>query len=483
MAYNSVLTDRRKFQHERTAAAMESLYADRLDDHFSELARHYRNGVSTDKALRFAQLAAEQALRRGAYAEAAGLIETALKLLDKLPEGDQRFRAELALRTIESTLAYVLHGAGSQERERAVRRMCELGEKLGERGQLLRGLIALAVHHWVRGELLLGQELAKRNLDLAETTQDPRLLVEAHHYAGMLAFSCGKLQQALSYLDDALRHASAAGLDDKVSPFVGTLYTSRSTSNRGQLLQLLGWPDKALKSAEQGLRFARDSRHLFSLALALTAPGGTFRSYRREPEIALVQAKEGIALSQEDGFSDWLNWGRFFHGWASAELGQPEQGIAEMEAADAGFRQNGGQPFQQYRIALIAQAYARTGRTDEALTMLNEALAQIERTGERVDHAEMLRLKGEVLLMHDRSAAVEAENCFRAGLAVARAQEAKWWELRIATSLARLLRDTSRRDEARTILAEIYNWFSEGFDLPDLKEAKSLLEELSREHI
>jgi tetratricopeptide (TPR) repeat protein len=404
-------------------------------------------------------------------------------VLDQLPEGNQRLRAELALRTIESAVAYVWHGGASQERERPIRRMCELGEKLGERDQLLRGLIALAVHHWVGGELLLGQELAKRNLDLAEATQDPRLLVEAHHYAGMMAFSCGNLRQALTYLDDALRHASAASLDDKVSPLFGTLYKSRSTSNLAQLLQLLGSPDEALKSAEQALRLARDSRHLFSLAVALIAPGGTFRSYRREPEIALVQAKEAIALSQENGFSDWLNWGRFYQGWASADLGQPEQGIAEMEAADAGFRQNGGAPFQQYRIALIAQAYARTSRTDEALTMLNEALTQIERTGERVDHAEILRLKGEVLLMHDRSATVEAENCFRTGLAIARQQEAKWWELRATVSLARLLRDTNRRDEACSILAEIYTWFTEGFDLPDLKDAKSLLDELRREHI
>jgi len=245
---------------------------------------------------------------------------------------------------------------------------------------------------------------------------------------------------------------------------------------------LLGWPDEALRSAEQGLRLARDSKHLFSLAFALAAPASTFRRYRREPEIALMQAKEAIALSQENGFSDWLNWGRFNQGWALAELGQPAQGIAEMEAAVAGFRHSGGVPFLQYRIALIAQACARTGRTDQALRMLNEALAHIERTGERVDHAEILRLKGEVLWMHDRSAAVEAENCFRAGLAVARQQEAKWWELRATVSLARLLRDTNRRDEACSILAEIYIWFTEGFDLPDLKDAKLLLDELSREH-
>jgi predicted ATPase len=298
----------------------------------------------------------------------------------------------------------------------------------------------------------------------------------------VLAFACGNLRPALAHLDDAQRHASAANLliDDKVSAFSGDLYKSRFTSLRALPLQLLGWPDEALKSAEQGLRAARDSSHLYSLSFALTAPGSIFRRYRREPESALVQAEEAIALAEENGFSDWLNWGQFTHGWALAELGQPAQGIAQMEAAVAGFRHRGGSPFQQYRIALLAQAYARTGRTGEALMMLNEALAQNERTGEKVDHAEILRLKGEVLLMHDRSATVEAENCFRAALEIARAQEAKWWELRTTVSLARLLRDTNRRDEARTLLGDIYGWFTEGFDTIDLREAKLLLDELSQ---
>ena len=119
------------------------------------------------------------------------------------------------------------------------------------------------------------------------------------------------------------------------------------------------------------------------------------------------------------------------------------------------------------------------GRAEEALTMLNDAVLRIEETGEKGAKAEMLRLKGEVLLMHDKSAAAKAESCFRAALEVARAQEAKWWELRTSVSLARLLRDTDRRDEARTVLADIYGWFSEGFELPDLKEAKALLDQLS----
>jgi predicted ATPase len=117
------------------------------------------------------------------------------------------------------------------------------------------------------------------------------------------------------------------------------------------------------------------------------------------------------------------------------------------------------------------------GQTEKSFALLDDGLAHVER-GEKIEMAEILRLKGEVLLIGERSATAEAEKCFRQALEVARAQEAKWWELRIATSLAGLLRDTNRSDEARTILGEIYNWFNKGFDLPDLKEAKALLEEL-----
>jgi len=177
----------------------------------------------------------------------------------------------------------------------------------------------------------------------------------------------------------------------------------------------------------------------------------------------------------------WLPLGRFHLGWALAELGQLEQGVMEMETGVAGFRKLGGVPRQQHAIALLAEGYARIGRTDEALTMLTEALARIERAGETVEHAEMLRLKAEILLMRDSGAIAEAESCFRAALVVARVQEAKWWELRTSVSLARLLCDTNRRDEARTLLANIYGWFTEGFDLPDLKDARVLLEELSDE--
>src|SRR5262249_30364656 len=193
----------------------------------------------------------------------------------------------------------------------------------------------------------------------------------------------------------------------------------------------------------------------------------------------LAHGAELITLAEENRFAEWLPWGHFIHGRALVELGQVSKGLEEMRIGIAGFQRLGGVPRLQYLIALHAEAIARAGRVEDALTSLSEALTHVEQTGEQVDYAEMLRLRGELLLMRDRSAPAEAENSFRAALEVARAQEAKWWELRTSMSLARLLRDTKRSDEARQMLADIYNWFSEGFDTADLKEAKALLDQLN----
>ena len=242
---------------------------------------------------------------------------------------------------------------------------------------------------------------------------------------------------------------------------------------------MLGQVGESRSLSEEGLRRARESSHLFSLAHALVLTA-VLLNLRREPEKALVSAEEAIELSQENGFPQWLQISRSLHGLALVGLGQFDKGSAEMEEALTLSRAFGGAPMQPFRIARLAHTYARMGRTDRAVQMLSDALAQLERTGESIGAAEVLRLKGEVFLMCRGVAKDAAEHCFRAALEVARAQDAKWWELRTSVSLARLLLDTNRRDEAHTILAGIYNWFTEGFELPDLKEAKALLDELHR---
>ena len=373
-------------------------------------------------------------------------------------------------------MTFVVYGANSSERERAVMRMRELGERLGGGQYLLRGLIPLSNMYYTRGEAVRGLELARRSIDLAEASGDPASLLAGLFYTGLLAYSCGKFQESLSFLNEAVRHSDR--IPRSLSPS-GYLYQSALPSHLAQPLLLLGQVGESRRMLEEGLRRARESSHLFSLVHALVLTTGLLEDFRREPEKALVSAEEAIELSQENGFPQWLQISRSLHGLALVDLGQFDKGSAEMEEALTLSRAFGRNPAQLFHIARLAHSYARMDQTDRAVQMLNDALAQLERTGARSEAAEMLRLKGEVLLMCRGAAKDEAEHCFRTALEVARAQQAKWWELRATVSLARLLASQGRRHEASMMLGEIYNWFTEGFDTADLKDAKALLDELT----
>jgi class 3 adenylate cyclase/tetratricopeptide (TPR) repeat protein len=475
VAYNSLLAVRRRQLHDQTARALEALYPERLEDHYAELAHHYLLGDDAQKAFQYARLAAEQAAARAAYSQAFNLIEAALKLVDVLPEDAERRRTELAIRNIEAMLAFVLYGASSNQRELAIRRMCELGDQLGESKQLVAGRIHLSVLYFTRGEALRGIAVGRRALELAEDTKDVGLIVNARFACGQLAYSCGRLQEALVHFEKAIANCARAGTS---TSFLGLLYASGLTCHLSLTVYLLGRVGDAAKFAAEGLRCAREANHLFSLGHALACGGGWLDDLRRDHEAALAHGTELIALAEENRFAEWLPWGQFFHGRALFELGQVAKGLAEMEIGIAGCQRLGNVPRLQYLIAQHAEATAKSGRVERAIATLNEALAHVERTGEQVDYAEMLRLKGEMLLMQRGEAANEAEHCFRSALEVAHAQEARWWELRTSVSLARLLRDANRRDEAGKLLAQIYNWFTEGFELADLKDAKTLLDEL-----
>jgi class 3 adenylate cyclase len=199
VAYNSVLTERRKLLHDRIGKAIESVFPEQLEDHFRELARHFLLSNDAAKAIRYAQSAAEQARERSAYAEAENLIDAAMRLLDKLPDGEQRLRAELELRAIETALDFVLYGGTSPKRERAITRECEIAERLGEPRKLIRGLVALSSLHWLRGECALGLEVVRRCLELHHLAHEPELLADVYWMAAVLSESSGRLREAIDY--------------------------------------------------------------------------------------------------------------------------------------------------------------------------------------------------------------------------------------------------------------------------------------------
>jgi predicted ATPase len=240
----------------------------------------------------------------------------------------------------------------------------------------------------------------------------------------------------------------------------------------------LGYPDEALKRGNEALALAHALSHPFSLAFA-EGLVGYLRQYRREPVAAQEMSTNLIALSAEHGFTHWLAQGTITCGWAIAEQGQYADGSAQIEEGLAVWRATSTGAFRPHALCLLAEVYEKTGRLDEGLSALMEALDTADQYEIRHYQSEMYRLKGELLLMQEKSSVGEAQRCFERAIEIARRQNAKSFELRATMSLARLLHDTRRRDEALTMLDAIYGWFTEGFDTADLKEAKALLDGLN----
>ena len=323
----------------------------------------------------------------------------------------------------------------------------------------------MAFVYTLRLEVVRGLEISGRCLELAERNQNREMLPAIHYLLALGTHLSGDLLQAASRFSELLKRLRSAhqlGLADLLpaNPW------ATIPSNLALVQQQLGRPDEALRLSNEALSRARQIKHSFTLGLVMQQ-AASLRLSRREPEAVRELAEAVVALAEEHGFRELLARGHALRGWAMTELGQTEQGSTELKAADV------------FHRMLVAEVYARTGRADLALTMLDEQLASVERSGARGQEPDLYRRKGEATLGRDPSAAAEAEACFRKAIEIAKAQSAKWFELRATTSLARLLRSTGRRDEARAMLAEIYNWFTEGFDTADLKDAKALLEELS----
>ena len=239
----------------------------------------------------------------------------------------------------------------------------------------------------------------------------------------------------------------------------------------------LGYPDQALKRVRESLTLAQELSHPFSLAFALDCAAGIYQR-RRDVEATRQHAEALIALSHEQGFTLREARGVSLRGWALAKRGREEEGIAQLRQAVAATQATGAELWQPYFITLLTEACGQAGQLEEGITALTEALDLVNKTGARAYEADLYRLEGELLRKRDHPNAAEAETCFRLAIEIARRQQAKIFALRATMNLAQVLSKQGRRDEPRAMLAEIYNWFTEGFDTADLKDAKALLDEL-----
>jgi predicted ATPase/class 3 adenylate cyclase len=485
VAYNSLLVERRRALHERTAQAIEALFHSRLEDHYGDLAHHYSRSGNTEKAVEYLQLAGQQAVQRSAYVDAITHLTTALELLTTLPDTRARAHQELLLHVTLGMPLQAARGVSSPEVQATYTRARELCQQVGETRQLVPVLFGLRTYHHLRGELLTARELGEQLLGLAQQEQDPALLVEAYRALGSTLFHLGEFGAAQAHLEqamtlyDAQRHRSHGFLSNIEPGVIGLIYQAWA-------LWHLGYPDQTLQKSKAARTLAQELSHPFSLCAARIMAAMSHQ-LRRERALTKECAETGITLAREHGFPSWLGQGAPLQGWALAEQGQSEEGISQIRQGLATYQALGTSLLKSYYLALLAEVYGKAGQTEGGLAALAEAVTLVDKTGERFYEAELYRLKGELTLQShipgpQSTVEAEAEACFHQAIEIAQRQSAKSLELRAVVSLSRLWQQQGKQQEAHAMLAEIYGWFTEGFDTKDLQEARALLEELGEPH-
>ncbi len=497
VAYGSVLIERRKALHEQTGHAIEQLYKDNLDEHYSELAHHYQRSGNTEKAIEYLGSAGKLAAHRSAYLEAITQLTAALALLKTLPHTGARVRQELTLRlTLGAPLA-AIKGYAAAEVGELYTRARELCHEIGETLQMFPTLRGLWIFYFGRADWKTAREIAEQLVHLAHRSQDSAMLVEAHGALGQTLFWIGEfplawvnVEQAIA-LYDPQQHAGLASLSG-YDPGVASLCRAM------WMLWVLGYPERAVQKSREALILARALDHPQSLAMALNFTAFLYL-YRRDWKAAQGPLEASITLSAEQGFAQFLAIAEFKIGWVLAESGERETGNMRMHQSIGRSQKIGSRLGLQHWFGLLAEAYGKAGQADDGFNMLAEGFALVEENGGRSHEAELYRIKGELTLQQENQKAKgkgqkskiktepqsphpdaqgEAEASFLKAIDIARQQQAKSWELRATVSLARLWQKQGKSSEARQMLADIYNWFTEGFDTVDLQEAKAWLEEL-----
>jgi predicted ATPase len=459
------------------ARALLSYHGDKSECLAAELAELFEIGREAGRAADHYLMAAESSVRLFAHHEAVALARRGLALVETLPDTPERTRRELRLLLTLGIQLQTAQGYAAPEAEQIYHRAHTLCDRVPDAAPLFHVVWGQWLFHEVRCELGKSRECAGKLLELAEKAQDPFLRLQAHHALTVSSLCAGDplatrhhMEQGMALYDPAIHgsHSYRYGLDPGVA--------CQAFGSVG--LWLLGYPDQAVKHGRAAIVLAERLGEPSCQALALYF-AGILGQYRRDgagpPEGAAVVT----AIATEHRFSFWLAGARMMRGRALVEQGKLSGGIVELRQGLNDWAATGGSTYRTYHLALLADALARAGQIEESLATLAEALALMQRTGEAFHGAELHRLRGE-LLRRQRAASAdhEAEGCFRQALAIARRQEARSLELRAAMSLTRLCHKQGRQAEARPLLGACYDWFTEGFDTPDLREAKALLDQI-----
>jgi class 3 adenylate cyclase/predicted ATPase len=482
-AYGTLLREPRRALHARIAEALESRFAETSESQPEILARHCTEAGLIEKAAGLWGKAGQRSLDRSALVEAAAQLTRALEQIATLPGTPALRREQIKLQVALITPLIHVKGYAAAETKTAAKQarlLIEQAEALGEPSEEPLLLFSVLYAFWVanfgafNGDVC--RDLAAQFLVLAEKQRATVPLMIGHRivgssllFTGDIADGRGHFDQALALYDPA-EHRSLAtrfGQDTRM-----TLLSYRSLA-----LWLLGCPEAALSDADEALKNSREIGQAATLMFALRITQTTYGLCGNRVATA-AHAQELVALAEEKGAPFWKAFGMMNQGSVLALTGRASGATEMLISGIAAYRTTGATIFLPFYLPHLARAHAELGQFEEAWRCIGQAMRAAEATKEKWCEAEIHRTAGEITLLSPAPDAAKAQAHFERALAIARAQQAESWELRAATSLARLWRDQGKRQQARELLAPIYGWFSEGFDTRDLKEAKALLDEL-----
>jgi predicted ATPase len=472
-AYSTLLRGRRQELHARVAAALETHFADFVERQPELLAHHLTAAGDTERAVEQWLKAGRHAAARLAYLEAIAHFERGLGLLHSLPEGRVRNGREIELQLAMGLCLFTAKGAVAAKQP--YMRAHELAERGGESQQRFEALYGVWQSNLASGGIAAASPHSERLLRMAEPEGDDGLRLQAHHSAWSTLCWAGDPAKTREHTDagrrlyDPEKHASHRLVYGGHDPGACAGYVG------GMAEWLLGYPQKALASTADSLVLAERIAHPFTLSIALVLSSVLYLN-RREPERALRQLEAAEALAAEQRLSLLYEPG-MLRGAALLRQGAVEDAIARIREGAAKWTGLGRTFNLPYGLAFLAEGLARHGDRAVALATLREGLETAGATGEHMWDAELHRLTGTVLLAENKLN--EGEASLQQAIRIAQAQQAKSLELRAVRDLARLWGEQGRRTEARDLVAPVYSWFTEGFDTPDLKEAKALLDQLA----
>jgi predicted ATPase/class 3 adenylate cyclase len=474
-AYSTLLRSRRQQLHGRIAAILESKFPDTVAATPEILAQHYTVAANAAQAVPFWLKAGQAALNRSTLAEAIGHLTKGIGLVQGIPDETVRTELELAL---QATLAVGLAGAKGfavPEVEQAYARARFLCDQIGKNQQIFPVLYGQFLFHWVRANLETARRGAEEMLSIAIELGDRALQLIAHFSLGGVLWHIGDNRSSLNHLAEAI-----ARYDEKIDPSLISEYGQDfgvwTLSYLEHAHLSLGYPERGSRAIADAVALARRLNHPLSLCNALNF-SSLSNINRRDPALVLKSTEETLAIATEQGFPQYIALASFNRGWAIAQLGAVDEGIELVRQGIAMWHMIGASVSLPGILGSLAESQLLGGRTRAALETTDEALTWAERSNERVWDCPLHSCRGRIFWAMGEAGRAQEE--FQVALSAARRQENRHQELLAATGLARLWGDQGKRSEARDLLEPAYNFFTEGFDTPFMRDARTLLDQLA----